>query len=103
MDGRTAFEMNPYDGYQLYQVQRTKTRVEILADDARRGRQAAAIFRGSRTLASNASRPGVMALNAIRAWRLRSRPTPYDGDRTGSPASRSLAWRGTRDRLHQRA
>jgi hypothetical protein len=31
--------MNPYDGYQLYQVQRTKTRAEILADDARRGRQ----------------------------------------------------------------
>ena len=30
--------MNPYDGYQLYQVQRTKTRAEILASDARRGR-----------------------------------------------------------------
>lgn len=46
--------MNPY-GYQLYQVQRTKTRAEILADDARRGRQAAAVFRGSRTLAGEAS------------------------------------------------
>jgi hypothetical protein len=31
------FEMNPYDGYQLYQVQRAKTRAEILAEDARRG------------------------------------------------------------------
>ena len=58
--------MNPYDGYQLYQVQRTKTRAEILADDARRGRQAAA-FRGRRALADEASTPGTMALNAIRA------------------------------------
>ncbi|MCW2929470.1 MAG: hypothetical protein JWM19_432 [Actinomycetia bacterium] len=31
--------MNPYDGYQLYQVQRTETRAEILAGDARRGRR----------------------------------------------------------------
>jgi hypothetical protein len=54
--------MNPYDGYQLYQVQRTKTRAEILAGDARRGRQAAAVFRRSRALA-----PRIMALNAIRA------------------------------------
>jgi hypothetical protein len=38
--------MNPYDGHRLYQVQRTKTRAEILADDARRGRQAAAVSRG---------------------------------------------------------
>ena len=59
--------MNPYDGYELYQVQRTKTRAEILADDARRGRQAAAVFRGSRTLAGEASTPAAMALNAIRA------------------------------------
>ncbi|HEY6310095.1 MAG TPA: hypothetical protein VIY52_04730 [Streptosporangiaceae bacterium] len=36
--------MNPYGGYQLYQVQRTETRAEILAGDARRGRQAAAVF-----------------------------------------------------------
>ena len=43
--------MNPYYGYQLYQDQRTKTRAEILADDARLGRQAAAVFRGSRALA----------------------------------------------------
>lgn len=58
--------MNPY-GYQLYQVQRTKTRAEILAADARRGRQAAAVFRGSRMLAGEASTPGAVALNAIRA------------------------------------
>ena len=48
--------MNPYGGYQLYQVQRTKTRAEILADDARRGRQAA-VFRGSRAPAGEASTP----------------------------------------------
>jgi hypothetical protein len=59
--------MNPYYGYQLYQDQRTKTRAEILADDARLGRQAAAVLRGSRALAGKASTPGIMALNAIRA------------------------------------
>ena len=59
--------MNPYDGYQLYQVQRAKTRAEILADDARRGRQAAAVSRGGRALAGQAGAPGIMALNAIRA------------------------------------
>jgi hypothetical protein len=59
--------MNPYYGYQLYQAQRTKTRAEILTDDAQLGRQAAAAFRGSRALAGKASTPGIMALNAIRA------------------------------------
>ena len=59
--------MYPYDGYRLYQVQRTRTRAEILADDARRGRQAAAVFRGSRALAGEARTPGRTALNAIRA------------------------------------
>jgi len=59
--------MNPYGGYQLYQAQRTETRAEILAGDARRGRQAAAVFRGSRALAGKASTPGIMTLNAIRA------------------------------------
>jgi hypothetical protein len=58
--------MNPYDGYQLYQVQRTGTRAEILAGDARRGRQAAAVFRGRRALAGEAGTPGIMILNAIR-------------------------------------
>ena len=59
--------MNPYYGYQLYQAQRTKTRAEILAGDARLGRQAAAVFRSRRALAGQASTPGIMALNAIRA------------------------------------
>jgi hypothetical protein len=66
--------MNPYSGYQLYQVQRTKTRAEILAGDARRGRHAAAAFRGSRALPGQAKElpgqaktAGIMALNAIRA------------------------------------
>jgi hypothetical protein len=58
--------MNPYDGHRLYQVQRTKTRAEILADDARRGGQAAAVSRGGRALAREAGAPGIMALNAIR-------------------------------------
>ena len=59
--------MNPYYGYQLYQDQRTKTRAEILAGDARLGRQAAAVSRGSRALAGKASTPGIMAMNALRA------------------------------------
>ena len=59
--------MNPYYGYQLCQDQRTKTRAEILAGDARRGRQAAAVFRGRRALAGAAGTPGHMAINAIRA------------------------------------
>jgi hypothetical protein len=59
--------MNPYYGYQLYQDQRTKTRTEILAGDARPGRQAAAVLRGSRALAGQASTPGITARNAIRA------------------------------------
>jgi hypothetical protein len=63
--------MNPYDGHRLYQVQRTKTRAEILADDARRGRRAAAVARGSRALAGEAGAPGSMALNAIRVMAAR--------------------------------
>jgi hypothetical protein len=59
--------MNPNYGYQLYQAQRTRARAEILAGDARLGRQAAAVFRGSRALAGQAATPGIMALNAIRA------------------------------------
>ena len=59
--------MNPYGGYQLYQVQRARTRAEILAGDERRGRQAAAVVRAGRALAVRASTPGIMALNAIRA------------------------------------
>jgi len=59
--------MNPYGGYQLYQVQRTRTRAEILADDARHGRQAAAVIRGGRVLAVRVSTPVIMALIAIKA------------------------------------
>jgi hypothetical protein len=33
--------MNPNYGYQLYQAERTQTRAEVLAGDARRGRRAA--------------------------------------------------------------
>ena len=40
--------MNPNYVYQLYQAQRVTPRAEIIAADARRGRQAAAITRGTR-------------------------------------------------------
>jgi hypothetical protein len=47
--------MSPNYGYQLYQaqrtVQRTAPRTEIIACDAQRGRQAAAVTRGARRLA----------------------------------------------------
>ena len=43
--------MNPNYGYQLYQVQRLTSRAEIIAADARRGHQAAAVARGTRRLA----------------------------------------------------
>jgi hypothetical protein len=64
---KEAVEMNPYSGYQLYQAERPRTRAEILAGDARLGRQAAAVVRGSRARAGKASTPGIMAMNAIRA------------------------------------
>jgi hypothetical protein len=57
--------MNPNYGYQLYQAQRPMTRTEILAGDARRGRQAAAISRGARGLARAARGRGIMALSVI--------------------------------------
>ena len=40
--------MNPNYGYQLYQAERTQSRAEILAGDARRGLWAAS-WRGHRT------------------------------------------------------
>jgi hypothetical protein len=43
--------MNPNYGYQLYQAQRVTPRAEIIAGDAQRGRQAAAVTRGTRRLA----------------------------------------------------
>ena len=59
--------MNPNYGYQLYQIQRIKTRAEILADDARRGRCAAAVARGSRRAYRKTLRWGIKVLNEIRA------------------------------------
>ena len=43
--------MNPNFAYQLYQTQRVTSRAETLARDYQRGRQAAAVSRGSRRLA----------------------------------------------------
>jgi hypothetical protein len=43
--------MNPNYTYQLYQAQRVTPRAEIIAADARRGRQVAAVTRGTRRLA----------------------------------------------------
>ena len=43
--------MHPNYGYQLHQAQRTAPRTEIIARDAQRGRQAAAVTRGTRRLA----------------------------------------------------
>jgi len=43
--------MSPNHGYQLYQAQRIAPRTEIIARDAQRGRQAAAVTRGTRRLA----------------------------------------------------
>jgi Tfp pilus assembly protein FimT len=59
--------MIPNYGYQLYQDQRTRTRAEILAADARLGRQAEAVFRATRALAGPVSAPGIRARDAIRA------------------------------------
>ena len=43
--------MNPNCAYELYQAQRVPCRAETLARDDQRGRQAAAVSRGSRRLA----------------------------------------------------
>jgi hypothetical protein len=59
--------MNPNLGYQLYQAQRVTSRAETLAVDAQRGRQAAAVSRGTRRL----SRATVGRLFS-RAYRRRS-------------------------------
>ena len=68
--------MNPNYGYQLYQAQRTKTRAEVIAGDARLGRQAAALFRGSRAQAGKPSAPHVTALNTIRALAAKAMARP---------------------------
>ncbi len=59
--------MNPSYGYQLYQAQRVRTRAEVLADDMRRGRQAAAVSRAGRGFARKARAVAMMPLNAIAA------------------------------------
>ena len=58
--------MNPNYGYQLYQIQRIKTRAEILADDTRRGRCAAAVARGGRRAYRKTLGWGITVLNEIR-------------------------------------
>jgi hypothetical protein len=59
--------MNPNYGYQLYQAQRVTPRAEIIAGDARRGRQAAAVTRRTRRLAR-----ATVGLLVSRACRRRS-------------------------------
>jgi len=59
--------MNLNYGYQLYQIQRIKTRAEILADDTRRGRCAAAVARGGRRAYRKTLGWGITVLNETRA------------------------------------
>jgi len=59
--------MNLNYGYQLYQIQRIKTRAEILADDTRRGRCAAAIARGSGRAYRKTLGWGIKVLNETKA------------------------------------
>jgi len=68
--------MNPNYGYQLYQAERTQTRTEIMAGDARRGRWAAASRRGRRSPARTDRGParkgrgrGIMVIIAGRTAR----------------------------------
>jgi hypothetical protein len=46
--------MSPNYGYQLYQAERPRTRAAVLAEDAHRGRQAAAVTRDRHALARRA-------------------------------------------------
>jgi len=62
--------MNPNYAYQLYQAQRVTPRAEILAADARRGRQAATVTRGTRRLASGSH--AIFGRLISRAYRRRS-------------------------------
>jgi hypothetical protein len=67
--------MNPNYGYQLYQAQRVAPRAELLARDARLGRQAAAVSRGTgRVARAIRRRPAQRALGRLvsRAYRRRS-------------------------------
>ncbi|HEY6313247.1 MAG TPA: hypothetical protein VIY52_20915 [Streptosporangiaceae bacterium] len=57
--------MNLSYGYQVFQAERTRTRAEVLAEDARRGRTAAVVRRGGRGPARAARAWGVVTLNTI--------------------------------------
>jgi hypothetical protein len=59
-------------GYQLHQAQRGMTRQEIIAEESRRGQQAAAARRTCRRLAHRARTSGTIAKNAV-AGLLRTR------------------------------
>jgi len=74
-DERAAV-VNPNYGYQLYQAERTQTRAEVLAGDARRGRWAADSRRGRRSPARTDRSParrgrgrGIMVIIAGRTAR----------------------------------
>jgi hypothetical protein len=67
-DERAAV-MNPNYGYQLYQSERTQTRAEVLAGDARRGRWAADFRRGRRGPARQGRGRGIMVIIAGRTAR----------------------------------
>ena len=74
-DERAAV-VNPNYGYQLYQSERTQTRAEVLAGDARRGRWAADVRRGRRGPARQGRGParrgqgrGIMVIIAGRTAR----------------------------------
>ena len=66
---------NPNYGYQLYQAERTQTRAEILAGDARHGRWAAGSRRGHRSPARKGRGRGIMVIIAGR------RLAPHDDTR----------------------
>jgi Tfp pilus assembly protein FimT len=59
--------MIPNYGYQLNQERRTRSRAELLANDLRLGRQAAAVSRGRRAAARMARASVSIALKAIAA------------------------------------
>jgi hypothetical protein len=67
--GERTAAMNASYGYQLYQAERTQTRAEILAGDARRGRWAQASRRGRRSPARKGRGRGIMVMIAGRTAR----------------------------------
>jgi hypothetical protein len=67
--GERTAAMNANYGYQLYQAERTQTRAEILAGDARRGRWAQASRRRRRSAARKGRGRGIMVIIAGRTAR----------------------------------